>query len=197
MSFSSIVDSSVDSSAPGIYVAKVPDAGRRATPTPSSSAGAASGGWLKIQGTRTFTVAGEGGEGGDDEHDCAPASAPRKGLLVHRRVGLVPAGARGGQVGRRPVAARHLGLLDAGPGTSPFPFLPTPAPSRPRPDPLPPRHSRPVSRAPNSRSLPTCLFPGAGRRTWLASITALAPGPGAVVAARRRVVDGTMRGLII
>ena len=29
MSFSSIVDSSVDSSAPGIYVAKVPDAGRR------------------------------------------------------------------------------------------------------------------------------------------------------------------------
>ena len=114
--------------------------------------------------------------GDEPDTDCAYTGPPFD--IVHRRVGLVPAGARGGQVGRRPVAARHLGLLDAGPGTSPFPFLPTPAPSRPRPDPLPPRPSRPVSRAPNSRSLPTCLFPGAGRRRVRSRLSAARGGTG-------------------
>ena len=103
MSFSSIVDSSVDSSAPGIYVAKVPDAGRRATPTPSSSAGATVEQMAQDTGDADFYGRG-GGRGGRGGGMGRAGGREGKGLGKERFSCSGPGGAAA-----RPCARRRTG----------------------------------------------------------------------------------------
>ena len=116
---------------------------------------------------------------------AVPAPTTRRALLAkqglrHRRVGVVQERARGGKVGRRPVAARHLGLLEAA-GVVPPPF-PIPSPSPPRPILVPP-HTLPFPSALRKAAVSLLLSRGRGPRRAKCTIRSR---PRRAAAARRR-----------